>query len=226
MNSQIETPHHILHADLMPFYVLRSTSCSTWCAASCHRRRGCICFPLPRQGFQGAQGCADGERASSVRTSPCRARFQALARQLVDAAVEVVEFALLVGQISMTAFADVAGRLWARPMPRRSSTASSRTLAFRSQIMARRRLAEIASQMAKPDGLVVLDPDATGIPSAPARRADVDQPFARRVWPDWRVTLGGWQGHRDRRSSSCSVPQRAQKLAALRHGISNPRRSG
>jgi DNA polymerase-4 len=74
-------------------------------------------------------------------------------------------------------------------------------------------LAKIASQVAKPDGLVVVDPDTeleflhhlpVGLMWGVARSL-------RRVWPRSACLLSSsWQRTPDGRLSDCSVPQRGK----------------
>ena len=103
-------------------------------------------------------------------------------QRLGDAAIKVIgDFTPLVERISIDeAFADVAGctHLFGPPaeiaMAIRQRVRAELGLPISVGVARTKHLAKIASQVAKPDGLVVVDPDTElGIPSPPAGRADV-----------------------------------------------------
>ena len=103
-------------------------------------------------------------------------------QRLGDAAIKVLgDFTPLVERISIDeAFADVAGctHLFGSPADIaraiRHRVRAELGLPISVGVARTKHLAKIASQVAKPDGLVVVDPDPrTGVPARAARRADV-----------------------------------------------------
>ena len=163
----------------------RSSSCSTRrCAASRSPSAAASCWPLPTKprpsGF--AAACRGGGRASSVRSSSLSAAISSDYQRLGDAAIEVLgDFTPLVERISIDeAFADVAGCTHLFGSPAEIAGAIRRRvraelgLPISVGVARTKHLAKIASQVAKPDGLVVVDPGTrAGLPARPARRADV-----------------------------------------------------
>ena len=113
-------------------------------------------------------------------------------QRLGDAAIDVLgDFTPVVERISIDeAFADVAGSHAAvRPAGRDRDGDPARVraelgLPISVGVARTKHLAKIASQVAKPDGMVVVDPGRTRIPPRPAGRADVGRgPAPRRGWP-------------------------------------------
>ena len=112
-----------------------------------------------------AAACRDGRRASSVRSSFSSAGIGEYQR-LGDAAIAVIgDFTPLVERISIDeAFADVAGCTHLFGPPAEIASAIRRRvraelgLPISIGVACTKHLAKIASQVAKPDGLVVVDP--------------------------------------------------------------------
>ncbi len=148
----------------------RWSSCSTpRCAASPSPSGAGLCLPLltkPKPSASAA-GCRDGRRADSVREFVfVNGHFKEYQR-LGDAAIKVVnDFTPLVERISIDeAFADVTGCTHLFGPPAEIARAIRRRvraelgLPISVGVARTKHLAKIASQVAKPDGLVVVDPD-------------------------------------------------------------------
>ena len=218
----------------------RSSSCSIRrCAASRSPSAAASCLPPPTRPRLSAcaAACRDGGRASFARSSIFVGGHFKDYQRLGDAAIDVLDdFTPLVERISIDeAFADVAGctHLFGSP----AEIASTIRRRVRAELglpisvgVARtKHLAKIASQVAKPDGLVVVDPgDRARLPARPAGRADVGrrpghQGAAGR--DRRRSPSGSWRTRRDGRSSGCSVRRRARSSRRWR-GIATRARSG
>src|SRR3954447_25953529 len=139
-------------------------------------------------------------------------------QRLGDAAIDVLnDFTPLVERISIDeAFADVAGctHLFGSPAEIagaiRSRVRTDLGLPISIGVARTKHLAKIASQVAKPDGLVVVDP---GAELKFLHHLPVELMWG--VGPVTKVRLaeigcllsGSWQRHPDCRSSGCSVPR-------------------
>ena len=148
----------------------RSSSCSTLrCAASPSPSVAGLCLPLltkPRPSASAA-ACRDGEaRELCPQLTFVSGHFKDYQR-LGDAAIKVLnDFTPLVERISIDeAFADVAGCTHLFGPPAEIARAIRRRvraelgLPISVGVARTKHLAKIASQVAKPDGLVVVDPD-------------------------------------------------------------------
>jgi len=151
-------------------------------------------------------------------------------QRLGDATIAVLnDFTPLVERISIDeAFADVAGctHLFGPP----SDIASAIRRRVRDEVglpisvgVARtKHLAKIASQVAKPDGLVVVDPDTEldFLHDLPVELMwGVGPATSARVWPRWTCTpWGSWQCCQDGRSCPCLVMRQERSSQHWRHG--------
>ena len=128
-----------------------------------------LCLPLltkPRP-LGSAAACRDDERGSSVRRLTFVSGHFKEYQRLGDAAIKVIgDFTPLVERISIDeAFADVAGctHLFGPPAEIgraiRQRVRAELGLPISVGVARTKHLAKIASQVAKPDGLVVVDPD-------------------------------------------------------------------
>ena len=148
----------------------RSSSCSTLrCAASPSPSVVGLCLPLRTKPSPSgsAAACRDGRRAQLCpQLTFVSGHFKDYQR-LGDAAIKVVnDFTPLVERISIDeAFADVAGctHLFGPPAEIaraiRQRVRAELGLPISVGVARTKHLAKIASQVAKPDGLVVVDPD-------------------------------------------------------------------
>ena len=131
------------------------------------------------------------------------------------------DFTPLVERISIDeAFADVVGctHLFGSPaeiaQKIRQRVKSELGLPISVGVARTKHLAKIASQVAKPDGLVVVDPEKrAGVPARPAGRVDVGRGpgharAAGRAWRDDHRPAG--RTPRRTRSIACSVRRRAR----------------
>ena len=149
---------------------LQSSSCSTRpCAASPSPLAAGLCLPLhtkPRP-LESAAVCRDGALVSFVRNLIFVGGHFKDYQRLGDAAINVLnDFTPLVERISIDeAFADVAGctHLFGPPAEIantiRRRVRAELGLPISIGVARTKHLAKIASQVAKPDGLVVVDPD-------------------------------------------------------------------
>src|SRR5208282_114124 len=152
----------------------RSSSCSTLrCAASPSPSVVGLCLPLLTASYEakafGVRGGMSGRRARELcpQLTFVSGHFKEYDR-LGDAAIKVVsDFTPLVERISIDeAFADVAGctHLFGRPAEIaraiRRRVRAELGLPISVGVARTKHLAKIASQVAKPDGLVVVDPEA------------------------------------------------------------------
>ena len=126
-------------------------------------------MPLPTKPRPSActAACRDDRRASSVRNWFLSAGISSEYQRLGDAAIKVLgDFTPLVERISIDeAFADVAGctHLFGPPAEIaeaiRARVRTELGLPISVGVARTKHLAKIASQVAKPDGLVVVDPE-------------------------------------------------------------------
>jgi DNA polymerase-4 len=148
-------------------------------------------------------------------------------QRLGDAAIKVIgDFTPLVERISIDeAFADVAGCTHLFGSPAEIATAIRQRvrveygLPISVGVARTKHLAKIASQVAKPDGLVVVDPDTElqFLHHVPVELMWVR--LQRHGWPRSACgRSGSWQGHQDGRLSGCSVP-RQERNSQRWHGI-------
>ena len=149
----------------------RSSSCSIRrCAASRSPLAAVSCSPHPtKPGLSAcAAACRDGGRANSVPQLIFVGGHFSDYQRLGDAAIKVLDdFTPLVERISIDeAFADVAGctHLFGPPAEIaatvRRRVRAELGLPISIGVARTKHLAKIASQVAKPDGLVVVDPDS------------------------------------------------------------------
>ena len=149
--------------------MLRSSSCSIHrCAAGLSQSVAESCsLLLTKPGPTGSAGvCQADGRASSARSSFLLAAIFQDYQRLGDAAIKVInDFTPLVERISIDeAFADVAGctHLFGPPVEIagaiRRRVRAELGLPISIGVACTKHLAKIASQAAKPDGLVVVDP--------------------------------------------------------------------
>ena len=152
----------------MPF-MARSSSCSTLLVRQARRRRGGVVLAASYEAKAfGVRGGMPGRQARELcpQLTFVSGHFQHYQR-LGDAAIKVInDFTPLVERISIDeAFADVAGCTHLFGPPAEIATAIRRRvraelgLPISVGVARTKHLAKIASQVAKPDGPVVVDPD-------------------------------------------------------------------
>ena len=148
----------------------RSNSCSTLACAASRLRSAAASFSRPptKRGPSACEAaCLDDARGNSVPTSFLSADISTEYQRLGDAAIEVLsDFTPSIERISIDeAFADVAGctHLFGSPAEIartvRARVRAELGLPMSIGVARTKHLAKIASQVAKPDGLVVVDPD-------------------------------------------------------------------
>src|SRR6476659_1613242 len=207
----METTATILHADLDAFYAsVEQLLDPSLCGKPVAVGDGVVLAASYEAKAFGVRGGMPGRQARELcpQLTFVSGHFQHYQR-LGDAAIKVVnDFTPLVERISIDeAFADVAGCTHLFGPPAEIARAIRRRvraelgLPISVGVARTKHLAKIASQVAKPDGLVVVDPDT--------ELEFLHQEWARsprRVWPRSACfPLGSWQRHRDGRSSACSV---------------------
>ena len=219
--EQLETTATILHADLDAFYASVEQLLDPSLRGKPIAVGGGVVLAASYEArAYGVRGGMPGRRARELcpQLVFVGGHFQHYQR-LGDAAIKVInDFTPLVERISIDeAFADVAGctHLFGPPAEIagviRRRVRAELGLPISIGLACTKHLAKIASQAAKPDGLVVVDPGTEldflhdlpvelmwGVgPVTKARLADIGC-----------VPLDNWREHRGGRSRSCLVPQR------------------
>lgn len=157
----------------MPTWTLFTPRLSSFsihpCAASPSRWAGASCSPRPTRRRLSAfeAECRDDERANSAQNSFSSAATSRNTQRLGDAAIGVLsDFTPDVERISIDeAFADVSGSIALFGPPAEIAKAVRRRvreelgLAISIGVARTKHLAKIVSQVAKPDGLVIVDPN-------------------------------------------------------------------